>query len=183
MIQFKIRKQDKKTEARYGTINTRHGTVETPNFMPVATQATVKTMSSADLESLGVQIIVCNTYHLMQRPGAALVRSCGGLHDFMGWEHAILTDSGGFQAYSLAELKKVNDEGITFSSHIDGAKIHLTPEKAVDIQYQLGADIGMCLDIFTPYPSSFLEARMAVERTVQWARRSVKVKKNRFCSA
>jgi len=183
MIQFKIKKQDKKTAARCGTMKTRHGTVETPNFMPVATQATVKTMSSADLESMGVQIIVCNTYHLMQRPGAALVRSCGGLHEFMGWKHAILTDSGGFQAYSLAELKKVADDGIMFSSHIDGAKIHLTPEKAVDIQHQLGTDIGMCLDIFTPYPSPFLEARMAVERTVQWARRSVEVKKNRLCSA
>jgi len=182
-VKFKVMTRAKETKARYGLLKTGHFVVETPDFMPVATQGTVKTMTTADLEKMGVQIIVCNTYHLMQRPGTALIKGLGGLHKFMNWNRAILTDSGGFQAYSLGELRKVDDEGITFSSHIDGSKIMLTPEYAVETQYDLGTDIGMCLDIFTPYPSQFLEARMAVDRTVNWAKRSLQVKKNHHCSA
>ncbi len=160
-------------------MKTRHFDVSTPSFMPVATQGTVKTLSPEELKKTNVEIIVCNTYHLMQRPGTTLIKKLGGLHKFMNWRRAILTDSGGFQAYSLSELRKVNEEGLTFSSHIDGSRITLTPEIAIEIQRDLGTDIAMCLDFFTPYPSEFIEARMAVERTVNWAKRSLKVKKNR----
>jgi queuine tRNA-ribosyltransferase len=145
--------------------------------MPVATQATVKTLSPQDLKKIACEIIVCNTYHLMLRPSALSVEHLGGLHRFMGWDKTILTDSGGFQAYSLSALRKVNDDGIEFSSHLDGSKHFLTPEKAVAIQLQLGADIAMCLDVFTPYPSPLLDARLAVERTVSWAQRSLPVNK------
>lgn len=151
--------------------------------MPVATQASVKTLSPADLKTIGAEIIVSNTYHLMLRPGAQLIKKIGGLHKFMGWERALLTDSGGFQAYSLSRLRRVNDEGIEFSSHIDGSKHFLTPENAVEIQAQLAPDIAMMLDFFTPYPSQFLDARLAVERTIAWAQRSLSVKKNRHYSA
>lgn len=180
---FKVLKKDCNTNARIGLLKTKHFEVSTPNFMPVATQGTVKTLSPADLKRIGVEIIVCNTYHLMQRPGAGLIKKMGGIHKFIGWERAILTDSGGFQAYSLDALRKVDDEGIRFSSHIDGSKIFLTPEYAVGVQYELAPDIGMCLDFFTAYPSQFLEARIAVERTVNWAKRSLAVKKNHLYSA
>ncbi|MGQ9664962.1 MAG: tRNA guanosine(34) transglycosylase Tgt [bacterium] len=174
---FKLLKKDRNTNARVGILKTKHFEVPTPNFMPVATQGTVKTLSPKDLKEIGVDIIVCNTYHLMQRPGTTLIKKLGGLHNFIGWHGAILTDSGGFQAYSLAELRKVNDDGITFSSHIDGSRITLSPEKAIEVQRDLGADIAMCLDFFTPYPSEFIEARIAVERTIKWAEKSLKVKK------
>jgi len=163
-------------------LKTSHYEVATPNFMPVATQATVKTLSPADLKKIGVEIIVANTYHLMLRPTSRLIKKMGGIHKFMGWDRAILTDSGGFQAYSLSRLRKVTDEGIEFSSHIDGSKHFLTPEAAVEIQEELGSDIAMMLDFFTPYPSQFLDARLAVERTVEWAKRSLRVKKNSRCS-
>lgn len=175
---FKVLKKDKNTYARLGLLKTKHFDVSTPNFMPVATQATVKTLSPIELKKLGVEIIVCNTYHLMQRPGTSLIKKMGGIHKFMNWNRAILTDSGGFQAYSLSELRMVNDDGITFSSHIDGSRITLRPQVAVEIQRDLDSDIGMCLDVFTPYPSEFIEARIAVERTVNWAKQSVIVKKN-----
>lgn len=176
---FRILKKDQNTMARIGLLKTKSCEVTTPNFMPVATQGTVKTLSPDDLKKIGVEIIVCNTYHLMQRPGTALIKRLGGLHKFIGWTGAILTDSGGFQAYSLSELRKVNDSALTFSSHIDGSRITLSPEKAVEIQRDLGTDIAMCLDFFTPYPSEFIEARIAVERTVKWAKQSLNVKKNR----
>ncbi len=175
---FKIIKKDRNTMARLGLLKTRTCSIKTPNFMPVATQGTVKTLSPADLKKIGVEIIICNTYHLMQRPGAKLIKEMGGLHTFMNWDRAILTDSGGFQAHSLSPLRKVNDEGITFSSHIDGSKITLTPEIAIEIQRDLGTDIAMCLDFFTPYPSEYIEARIAVERTINWAKQSLAVKKN-----
>ncbi len=171
MFKFKVLKRDTGTRARVGRIKTGCRTVQTPNFMPVATQASVKTMSPEDLRKIGGQIIVCNTYHLMQRPGTALIRKLGGLHRFMHWPGVILTDSGGFQAYSLDDLRTVTDDGITFASHIDGTRITLTPESAVTIQHELGTDIAMCLDFFTGYPSSFMDARMAMERTIQWAAR------------
>lgn len=171
MFKFKVLKKEKTTRARTGQIKIGRRTVQTPNFMPVATQASVKTMSPEDLRRAGGQIIVCNTYHLMQRPGTALVRKMGGLHRFMNWPGVILTDSGGFQAYSLGDLRTVTEDGITFASHIDGSRLTLTPESAVTIQQTLGTDIAMCLDFFTGYPSSFMDARMAMERTINWAAR------------
>jgi len=158
-------------------LKTKHYRVLTPNFMPVATQGSVKMLSPGELKEIGIEIIVCNTYHLMQRPGTPLIKKLGGIHKFMSWDRAILTDSGGFQAYSLSSLRNVTDEGITFLSHIDGSKITLTPERAIEIQQDLKTDIAMCLDFFTPYPSEFIEARIAVERTVNWAKRSLDVKK------
>ncbi|MCX7994404.1 MAG: tRNA guanosine(34) transglycosylase Tgt [candidate division WOR-3 bacterium] len=174
---FRILKKDIKTKARIGLLKTSHFEVTTPNFMPVATQGSVKMISPDELKKIGVEIVVCNTYHLMQRPGTALLKKLGGIHKFMDWDRAILTDSGGFQAYSLSPLRNVDDDGLTFTSHIDGSKIHLTPEKAIEVQRDLGTDIAMCLDFFTPYPSEFIEARIAVERTVNWAKRSLMVKK------
>jgi queuine tRNA-ribosyltransferase len=176
MFHFKVLKKDSATKARTGLIKIGQRIVHTPAFMPVATQATVKTMTPADLKAIGVEIIVCNTYHLMQRPGADRIKQLGGLHRFMDWDGAILTDSGGFQAYSLGALRKVNDEGLTFASHLDGSKIHLTPETAVKAQDDLGTDIAMCLDFFTGYPSSLLDSRRAVERTLDWARRGRGIK-------
>ncbi len=183
MMRFLVTHTDRRTAARTGILKTDRYAVDTPAFMPVATQATVKGLTPADLVDIGVDIIVCNTYHLMLRPSAALIKEQGGLHRFMGWDRAILTDSGGFQAYSLSALRTVNDEGIQFSSHLDGSKHFLNPERAVEIQDALGADIAMILDFFTPYPAQLLEARIAVERTVGWAERSIKVKKNSHYSA
>lgn len=180
MSKFKVLKKDLHTDARCGILKTKHYEVMTPNFMPVATQGSVKTLSPADLKKIGVEIIVCNTYHLMLRPTSTLIKKLGGLHRFIGWERAILTDSGGFQAYSLGDLRKVTDEGLEFSSHLDGSKYFLSPEIAVNIQSELRPDIAMCLDFFTPYPSQFLEARIAVERTVNWAKRSIAVKKKSY---
>jgi queuine tRNA-ribosyltransferase len=183
VIRFKITRKDKKTKARCGKLKTRHCDVKTPNFMPVATQATVKTLSPADLKKIGVQIVICNTYHLMLRPGSTVINNLGGLHRFMNWDRAILTDSGGFQAYSLTDLKKITDEGIEFSSHLDGSRHFLNPEIAVRVQEELKPDVAMCLDFFSSYPTEFLEARIAVERTVNWAQRSLHAKKKYRSSA
>jgi queuine tRNA-ribosyltransferase len=183
MIRFSVTRTDTGTSARVGVLETDRHVLDTPAFMPVATQATVKGLTPADLTENGVDIIVCNTYHLMLRPTAALIREMGGLHRFMGWNRAILTDSGGFQAYSLSALRKVNDDGIEFTSHLDGSKHFLDPERAVEIQDELGSDIAMILDFFTPYPAQLMEARMAVERTIGWAERSLTVKKNNHYSA
>ena len=174
---FKIVKRDTHTSGRCGIIKTAHFKVSTPNFMPVATQGSVKTLAPTDLKNIGVEIIVCNTCHLMLRPTSSLIKKMGGLHRFIGWDRAILTDSGGFQAYSLGDLRKVSDDGLEFSSHLDGSKHFLSPEIAVNIQRELESDIAMCLDFFTPYPSQFLEARLAVERTMNWAKRSRDTKK------
>jgi queuine tRNA-ribosyltransferase len=183
MIRFSVQEKDPGSAARIGVLETNRYSLNTPAFMPVATQATVKGLTPADLMHIGVDIIVCNTYHLMLRPSAALIQETGGLHRFMGWDRAILTDSGGFQAYSLSALRKVNDEGIQFTSHLDGSKHFLDPERAVEIQDALGSDIAMILDFFTPYPAQLLEARIAVERTIGWAQRSIQVKKNSHYSA
>ncbi len=177
MIKYKVLSKDSLSAARYGVLKTPHFEVQTPNFMPVATQGTVKTLSPADLKKIGAEIIVCNTYHLMLRPTSKLIKKLGGLHKFMGWDRVILTDSGGFQAYSLSDLRNANDEGIEFSSHLDGSKHFLSPELAIDIQNELGSDIAMVLDFFTPYPSQFLDARIAIERTIHWAKRSTNLKK------
>src|SRR5580658_6018807 len=142
------------TGARLGRLTTPHGVIETPAFMPVGTAATVKAQSQADLESLGVQILLSNTYHLYLRPGHELIRDLGGLHSFMSWPHPILTDSGGYQVFSLADLRKVTDDGVTFRSHLDGSEHFFSPEKAMEIEIALGADIIMVLDECIEAPAS-----------------------------
>ena len=160
------------TGARLGRLTTPHGVVDTPAFMPVGTAATVKGQTQQDLEDLGVQILLSNTYHLYLRPGHELIRKLGGLHKFMSWPGAILTDSGGFQVFSLSELRKVTDEGVTFRSHLDGSEHFLSPEKALEVEIALGADIAMVLDECIEAPSSESRARDAAARTLAWARRS-----------
>jgi len=160
------------TGARRGRLKTPHGVIETPVFMPVGTAATVKGLTQEALETLGAKIILANTYHLYLRPGHALIRKLGGLHKFMSWNGAILTDSGGYQVFSLAELRKITDDGVRFRSHLDGSEHLLTPEKAVEIQLALGSDIAMVLDecIETPAPRNIAEA--SLKRTTDWARRA-----------
>jgi queuine tRNA-ribosyltransferase len=145
-------KESKKTKARLGKLYTSHGIIDTPVFMPVGTQATVKAMTPRELEDLGIRIILSNSYHLFLRPGHNLIAQAGGLHKFMGWKGAILTDSGGFQVFSLEKLNKINDEGVSFNSHIDGSKHFISPEKAMEIQMALGSDIAMAFDECTSYP-------------------------------
>ncbi len=170
---FEVTKTDP-TGARRGVLNTPHGAVQTPFFMPVGTQATVKGLRNEALEELGAEIVLSNTYHLYLRPGHEAVRKLGGLHKFMSWPRAILTDSGGFQVFSLSELRKVTDEGVRFRSHLDGSEHMLTPEKAAEIQLALGSDIAMVLDecIETPAPRDKADA--AVKRTTEWAARARK---------
>ena len=158
--------------ARLGRLITSHGVVDTPVFMPVGTAGTVKGLTQETLEELDVQILLANTYHLYLRPGHELIRQMGGLHRFMSWPRAILTDSGGYQVFSLADLRKVTDEGVRFRSHLDGSEHFLTPEKAVDVQVALGPDIIMVLDECIEYPASHEHARAAAARTLDWARRS-----------
>jgi queuine tRNA-ribosyltransferase len=160
------------TGARRGRLTTPHGTVETPFFMPVGTAATVKALTQDALEELGAEILLANTYHLYLRPGHELIRKLGGLHQFMSWPHAILTDSGGFQVFSLSELRRITDEGVRFRSHLDGSEHLLTPERAVEIQAALGSDIAMVLDecIETPAPREAAES--ALKRTTLWAKRA-----------
>ena len=160
--------------ARAGVLTTPHGTIETPVFMPVGTQATVKSVSPEELEALGASIILGNTYHLYLRPGAELIEKFGGLHRFMGWNGALLTDSGGFQVFSLSHNRKIDDDGVTFKSHIDGSTHRFTPESVIQTEEQLGADIIMVLDECTPYPSSHEYNRLALERTHAWAERCLK---------
>ena len=171
MFSFEVSKTDP-TGARRGRLTTPHGPVETPFFMPVGTQASVKALTQEALEDLGAEIILANTYHLYLRPGHELVRKLGGLHQFMSWPRAILTDSGGYQVFSLSALRKMTDEGVRFRSHLDGSEHFLTPEKAVEIQLALSSDISMVLDecIETPAPRDHAEA--AVARTTAWARRA-----------
>jgi len=168
---FEYRTECTEGEARCGRIVTRRGPVDTPAFMPVGTAATVKAMTPAMLRQVGAQIILGNTYHLHLRPGEGLIRELGGLHSFMGWDGPILTDSGGYQVFSLATLVKISDEGVLFASHIDGSRRMLTPEKAVQIQEDLGSDIMMCLDecVAFPIPRPYVEASVA--RTTRWAER------------
>jgi len=158
--------------ARLGRLTTPHGVIETPAFMPVGTAATVKGQTQQDLEDLGAQVILANTYHLYLRPGHERIRGMGGLHTFMSWPRAILTDSGGFQIFSLSSLRKVADEGVTFRSHLDGSEHFLSPEKALEIEIALGADIIMALDECIEAPSDESRARQAAARTLDWARRS-----------
>ncbi len=157
--------------ARRGRLTTPHGMVETPAFMPVGTQATVKGLTPGQLEEIGAQIVLGNTYHLALRPGAELIAEQGGLHRFMGWPRPILTDSGGYQVYSLAPTRQIDDHAAVFQSHIDGARFELTPERAVEIQQQLGSDIAMCLDECPPFGTPPERLSEAVRRTVLWAKR------------
>ena len=177
-IKFEVIKESKKTKARLGKLFTPHGIIETPIFMPVGTQATVKAMTPRELEGLGIQIILSNSYHLFLRPGHGLIAQAGGLHKFMGWKRAILTDSGGFQVFSLGKLNKINDEGVSFNSYIDGSKHFVSPEKAMEIQMALGADIAMAFDECTPYPAGRYQVEIAAQRTIQWAKRCKEVHHN-----
>lgn len=170
-IKFEVKKECKKTKARLGKLHTSHGIIDTPVFMPVGTQATVKAMTPRELEDLGIQIILSNSYHLYLRPGHDLIAQAGGLHKFMGWKGAILTDSGGFQIFSLGKLNKISDEGVFFNSHVDGSKHFISPEKAMEIQIALGSDIAMAFDECAPYPSGKYQVETAAQRTIQWARR------------
>jgi queuine tRNA-ribosyltransferase len=152
-------------------MRTAHGVIDTPAFMPVGTQGAVKAMTHRDLDALGVQIILANTYHLYLRPGADRIARLGGLHSFIGWDKPVLTDSGGYQVFSLAARRTVHEEGATFRSHLDGSEHLLTPESAVDIQARLGSDISMVLDECVEYPATYERARESLERTLRWARR------------
>ena len=169
---YRLFKQSGECAARLGEVQTLHGTFPTPIFMPVGTQATVKGVTPENLEELGAKIILANTYHLYIRPGHELIRTFGGLHRFMHWQGPILTDSGGFQIYSLKDLATITEAGATFRSHLDGAKLSLTPEDAVAVQEALGSDIMMCLDTCIPYPASREEAIKGTELTNRWAKRS-----------
>jgi queuine tRNA-ribosyltransferase len=170
-MQFEVLKKDNTSGARLGRCHTAHGVFHTPAFIPVGTQATVKAMTPEELRDLGAEIILSNTYHLYLRPGHERIRRLGGLHRFMHWEHPLLTDSGGFQIFSLNSLVKVSEEGVEFQSHLDGSRHFITPEKAIAIQEALGADIIMCLDECTPYPASHEEAECSLQRTLKWSRR------------
>ncbi|MDE3164635.1 MAG: tRNA guanosine(34) transglycosylase Tgt [Acidobacteriota bacterium] len=173
-ITFEVLAECKETRARAGILHTPHGDIETPVFMPVGTQATVKGLTQRDLaEDLGARILLANTYHLYLRPGHELIRSLGGLHRFMSWPNAILTDSGGFQVFSLSGLRKIDDDGVTFQSHLDGSPHRFTPESTVDVQLAYGSDIAMVLDECPEYPVSHEYARQSMHRTVRWARRAV----------
>ena len=168
---FTLESQDRTTAARAGRIRTSHGEVLTPAFMPVGTVGSVKTLAPDELEAAGADVLLANTYHLWLRPGSETVRKLGGLHRFMAWNHAILTDSGGFQVLSLSPLRKVRDEGVEFRSHLDGRKLMLSPERAIVIQDELGTDIAMSLDEPLELPAAREKVAEAVDRTVQWARR------------
>lgn len=162
---------DKQTGARYGILHTPHGDVEVPMFMPVGTLATVKTLSPEELKEMGAGVILSNTYHLSLRPGADLVQKAGGLHKFMNYDGPILTDSGGFQVFSLAENRKITEEGVTFKNHLNGAELFFSPEIAIRIEEKLGADIIMSFDECAPYPVTYDYMKQSVERTLRWAER------------
>jgi queuine tRNA-ribosyltransferase len=169
MFKFKIVYKSQSTQARIGKIITHRGVIETPVFMPVGTQATVKSLFPEILKELGYKIILSNTYHLYLRPGAELIKELGGLHNFMHWDRHILTDSGGFQVYSLSQFRKITEEGVIFKSHLDGSEHFFTPIKSLEIQKKLGSDIVMVLDTCIPYPSSYEETKHLTELTHRWA--------------
>lgn len=174
---FTVLHNDKNTRARLGKVETSHSTIETPVFMPVGTNATVKTLDKKDLETLNPAIILSNAYHNYLRPGHKVVSQMGGLHKFMNWNRSILTDSGGFQVFSLKEFRKVTEEGVTFQSHIDGSKHSWTPESVIDIQKHLGSDIMMPLDVCTALPATEESIREAALQTLRWLDRAMKVER------
>ncbi|MCS7201900.1 MAG: tRNA guanosine(34) transglycosylase Tgt [Dictyoglomus sp.] len=178
-MRFEIIKKDIKSRARIGKITTTHGEVNTPVFMPVGTHGAVKTLTPEEVREQGAEIILGNTYHLFLRPGSKIIKNAGGLHKFMGWEGPILTDSGGYQVYSLARLSKIENDGIYFNSHIDGTKHFFTPELVMEIQFHLGSDIIMPLDVCIGYPASFWETKFALDLTLDWLKRSIEYKKLR----
>lgn len=171
-LQFKITAQDPSTHARTAVVQTSHGSFQTPVFMPVGTQGTVKGVAPRDLEGLGAEIILSNAYHLFVRPGIEVIQQAGGLHKFMGWEKPILTDSGGYQVFSLSRLRKITEEGVTFQSHFDGREIFLTPEKVIEIQEALGSDIAMAFDECPPYTNDRKRIKDSLDLTVKWAERA-----------
>ena len=175
---FELQKVEKHTGARAGILHTPHGDIKTPVYMPVGTRATVKGILPRDLEEMQAQIILSNTYHLHLRPGEQIVKNAGGLHKFMGWNKPILTDSGGFQVFSLSKLLKINDNGVEFSSHIDGGRLYLTPEKAIEIENNLGADIIMAFDQCSPYGITSNDADKALNRTLSWLKRCYSTHQN-----
>jgi len=177
---FTLLHKDSGSEARLGKITTPHGEVDTPVFMPVGTQGTVKGLTPEMVSDLGAQIVLGNTYHLYLRPGHELIRTLGGLHKFMNWQHPILTDSGGFQIYSLGALRKITEEGASFQSHIDGSRHFISPEICMEIQEALGSDIMMCLDECVSYPAQFDYTEKSLDMTLRWARRCSAAKKNDY---
>lgn len=178
-LNFEIKKIDKKTGARLGVMHLPHGDVETPVFMPVGTQATVKSMTPEELkEEVKSHIILSNTYHLYLRPGHELIREAGGLHKFMNWDRNILTDSGGFQVFSLGDLRKITEEGVEFRSHLNGSKHFISPEKSMEIQNALGSDIMMAFDECAPYGASYDYVQKSMRRTTRWAKRCKEYHKN-----
>jgi queuine tRNA-ribosyltransferase len=175
-LRFEIAARCEQTRARAGTVTTLHGAIPTPAFMPVGTHATVKAVGPDDLEAMGASVVLSNTYHLLLRPGPELIERFGGLHGFMRWPRSILTDSGGFQVFSLGNLREVTDEGVRFRSHLDGAELVMTPQSVMRVEAQLGADIILPLDECPPYSCSAEEARIATERTHRWAERALAAK-------
>ncbi len=178
-LAFSVIATDKNSRARVGKLQLAHGTVTTPVFMPIATQGTVKMMTCDDLETLGATIILANAYHLHLRPGEQLIERLGGLHKFMSWRHPILTDSGGFQVFSLSTLREVTEEGVWFRSHHDGVQRLLTPEDSIRIQEALGSDIAMCFDEVVSYPCPYERAKLAMERSLAWAKRCMKAHRDK----
>jgi len=176
---FELLTKDPNTHARRGRLHTGHGVVETPVFMPVGTQATVKSMTADQLHDLNVEILLCNSYHLFLRPGHETIHQLGGLHRFMAWDRPILTDSGGYQVFSLSSLRDINEDGVRFQSHLDGSTDFWSPEKAIDVQVALGSDIMMILDDCLAYPSSHFEAEKSMHRSLVWADRCKKHREGR----
>lgn len=177
-VTYELKKICKQSGARLGVLHTPHGDIETPVFMPVGTQASVKGISPDELREINATIILSNTYHLYLRPGHELVREAGGLHGFMNWDRAILTDSGGFQIFSLSSLRKITEEGVYFNSHLDGSKHFISPEKAMEIENALGADIMMAFDECAPYPSTYEYTKDSMYLTTRWAERCLKAHSN-----
>ena len=177
-VTYELIKTCAQSGARLGRLHTPHGTIDTPIFMPVGTNASVKGISPDELREMNAKIILSNTYHLYLRPGHELVREAGGLHKFMNWDRAILTDSGGFQVFSLSDLRKITEEGVHFRSHLDGSKHFLSPEKAMEIENALGADIMMAFDECAPYPSSYEYTKKSMYMTTRWAERCLKAHQN-----
>ena len=178
MFKFTLEKKSSQCKARTGTIETNHGVIKTPVFMPVGTRATVKAMNNDELKSIGSQIILSNTYHLYLKPGQEIIRKADGLHRFMNWDRPILTDSGGFQVFSLSKTRKITEEGVQFRSHIDGSKHFISPEKSMEIQNDLGSDIMMAFDECVPYPASYEYTEDSMKRTLRWLKRCKDYHKN-----